>query len=171
MSPWVPVVVSAVVVLVGFATNAALIAFFLGKMKATADGQSALFAAYQESQKVLLETFRQAVADAVRRLEERLDEYDAHAIGSAKDRANFAIRLQQVEENTHGLRDHDIRFAKLEERTGLEHAAAKTSIERLDRRLENLAAQVANLARGGANSVYRTDDPPAVSPRHETGPG
>lgn len=141
MHPWIPVLVSIFVALFGIGGNLAVVAFFLGKLRAEQTGNAALVAAFQSFTK-----------DTIAALVARMHTFDEFASESSHDRATLAGRLLAVEKNTEGLPKHREDF--IEHRTECRAAEKRTEAElsRMSNAVESVQRQIANLAMRGAPS-------------------
>lgn len=153
MPVWLPVVVTLVLGLFGLAVQAAMLAYFVGRMK---EGQ--------ESQKQLVAVFQSFTEKAIGGMLERLASFDEMALQSKGERVELQTRLAHLEHNTDGLREMPIVVAKLEA-TFAAHAqhsddrwAAATvqgekRWEQATRAMEGVQRQLATMMQKGAGIV------------------
>lgn len=92
MAPWVPVVVTLVLGVVGLGIQGLLLAYFLGRMKE-----------HQSGQAQLVDTFQQFTQQALAALTTRMAALDSIASESKSDRAAITARLGGIEQSTDGL--------------------------------------------------------------------
>lgn len=103
MESWLPFAISAAMALLSVGVNVVLVAFFLGKTKATQDGQAALFAAYQKSQETLLDSFRLYLSDTISGLRREIERFSSFSDSSRVSQAELNQRLTQIEKNVDGM--------------------------------------------------------------------
>lgn len=155
MNPWTPVLVSGFVALVGVGGNAVLIAFFLGKMRATQDGFEKLFRAYQDF-----------TAQTLAGLAARMAQLDRSGDASATDRARMNVRLDQLERGSGETRELRDELMKLSARAELHHRELDLGVARLRRSSAQMQRQIATLATGRAGVAFTTEPfgPPRAGP-------
>lgn len=157
MTPaWAPVLVSVLVALLGVGGNAVLVAFFLGKLRATQDGFEKLFRAYQD-----------VTTHALTELAARMRHVDASGDASAVDRARLNVRLDQLEAAAGEARDLRDELMKLSARGDLQHRDLAQAVARLRRTQAQTQRQIASLATGRAGVVFTSEPfgpPPGDKP-------
>jgi hypothetical protein len=144
--PWFSALLSLAVALLGVGGNAVLVAFFLGKLRATQDGFEKLFEAYQAF-----------IGHTLATLGSRMSAFDAFGDASATDRARINVRLDQLErgaEETRSLRDE---VMKLSARAEVQHRELGGEVSRLRRSTVQIQRQIASLATGRAGVAFTTE--------------
>lgn len=142
MSPWIPLIVTIIIAIVGLAGQGVLVAFFLGKMRER-----------QVGQELLVDSFQKFTEQTVAALMTRLGQFDSMQTESVKDRAALNARLTNLETNTAGLghlREEFITYRA----TQTEHGKRlESDLARVGQGVESLQRQMANLVSGRAGQV------------------
>lgn len=143
MSEWTPVIVTIVLGLVGLAIQGFLLAYFVGRMREHQEGQGRLVDAFQ--------TFTERALTA---LTDRMTVMDTFAQQTNSHRAELSARLGAVEASTEGLPRFREEFARQSATTIAHQTRIESDMERINRAVEGLQRQVANLAiHGGGATV------------------
>ena len=150
--PWFSALLSLGVALLGVGGNAVLVAFFLGKLRATQDGFEKLFGAYQEF-----------IAHTLGALAARMSAFDASGDASATDRARINVRLDQLERGADDVRRLRDEVMKLSARGEIQHRELGGEVSRLRRSTVQIQRQIASLATGRAGVAF-TSEPFGPSP-------
>lgn len=164
LSPWVPVIISALLGIVGLGAQAVLVAFFLGKLRSQQDGQRDLFNAYQQSQKTLTETqtaatgallqaFTQQFTAAIAGFQTRLGDFESWNDKHRVNAAEIDVRLGAVERNTENSRQGAENLIRLQTRFDSFVEAWGKADERTQRDLTSLQRQMANVATNGGGQL------------------
>jgi hypothetical protein len=137
VSPWLPVIISACVLLFGIAAQLAAFAYFTGRMKGGQDATNALVAG----------------------LISRMDTFDRGQLSNAQEKGDIGARLEHLERNTANLgaisdkvSRLDERFSSFERRDTDRHELYRTHFDALQR-------QIAGLAGLGPGSVIELTAP------------
>lgn len=142
-SPWLPVVISIVVLLVGVAVQLAAFAYFTGRMKGGQDATNALVAG----------------------LISRMDTFDKSSINRAEEKGDLSARLEHLERNTSALVGMGNDLARLDERfVGFERRANDRD-EHYRISLDSIQRQIGALATGAAGRVVELPARPSRGSR------
>lgn len=182
LSPWVPVIISGLLGIVGLGAQAVLVAFFLGKLRSQQDGQRDLFNAYTASQKTLSETqtaatgallaaFTSQFQMAIQGFQTRLADFetwnDKHRVSAAE----IDVRLGAVERNTEQSRAGAENLIRLQTMFDAFVGTWSKADERTQRDLQSLQRQMANVAaHGGGVLVELPPTAPAQAVRARRAP-
>ena len=142
MSPWIPVVVTIILGLLGLAVQGLLLAYFLGRMKEHQQGQAALVATFQR--------FTEGALDA---LTARMSAMDKFASESTSHRAELSARLGTVEASTDGMPRFREEFAEHRAEARAFMRRMESDMERVNMALEGLQRQTASLAVNGPGKL------------------
>lgn len=135
LQPWIPVLVTIVLGLVGLGIQGLALAYFIGRMKENQTGQAALVEAFK--------TFTTKTLDA---LLLRMGTVDSVLSAAGADRAAIHQRLQGIERDTEGLRDDREQFAAFRATTTAHQDRTEAELGRILQALEGQQRQLANLA-------------------------
>lgn len=146
MTPWLPVIVTVALGVIGLAIQGALLAYFIGRMKEHQAGQEKLVGVFQ--------SFTEA---AITGLTSRLGVLDEIAAESKADRATLNAKMTQVERNTEGL--GGLREALAAYRATFEATRdrQKDDLDRLNRGVESVQRQLAQIASRGGGGIVPMD--------------
>lgn len=142
MPPWLPVVVTILLGCVGLAIQAAVLAYFLGRMKQ-----------HQESQSVLVATLQNFTAKAIDALTNRLGAVDSFTAESKADRSALSARLTALERNTDGLQKLKEDFAGFMGGARAHQERVESDISRLNNGVEGMQRQIGQLAIHGPGQL------------------
>lgn len=142
MHPWIPVVVTVALGLIGLAIQACLLAFFIGKMREQQAGQERL-----------VNVFREFTEKAIDAMMTRLGRFDEIAAESQADRATLNAKLSVVERNTDGLQGLREAMAAHAATFGAHRERQEADMEKLNRAMEGVQRQLATLATKGPGAV------------------
>lgn len=142
MPPWLPVVVTILLGCVGLAIQAAVLAYFLGRMKQ-----------HQESQATLVETLQNFTAKAIDALTNRLGAVDSFTAESKADRSALSARLTALERNTDGLQKLKEDFAGFMGGARAHQERVESDISRLNNGVEGMQRQIGQLAIHGPGQL------------------
>ncbi len=137
VSPWLPVVISGFVVVVGVGVHVSTFAFFSGRMKAGQEATNALVAG----------------------LISRMDTFDRAALARAEERGNLDARLEHVEKNTAGMGAIELNLVRLSERFEGAERTATARDETYRSHFDSLGRQMQGLAGLGPGSVLELTRP------------
>lgn len=135
MAPWIPVVVTLVLGLVGLGIQGLLLAYFVGRMKEQQTGQAALVAAFQKF-----------TEQAITALTARMGAVDAFTAESKSDRTNLATRLGALERLVEGLPQFREDFAAFRATSESHQGRVEAELGRILQAQEGQQRQLANLA-------------------------
>lgn len=142
MPPWLPVVVTIVLGCIGLAIQAAVLAYFLGRMKQ-----------HQESQATLVATLQNFTAKAIDALTNRLGAVDSFTAESKADRSALSARLTALERNTDGLQKLKEDFAGFMGGARAHQERVESDISRLNNGVEGMQRQIGQLAIHGPGQL------------------
>lgn len=142
MHPWVPVLVTIALGVLGLAIQGLLLAYFLGRMREHQAGQAALVG-----------TFRDFTEKALDALSDRMSAMDKFASESGSHRAELSARLGAVEAKTNGLPALGERFAAFEAKSLAHQDRCESDLQRMSMALEGLQRQVGSLAIHGPGQL------------------
>lgn len=142
MPPWLPVVVTIILGCIGLAIQAALLAYFLGRMKQ-----------HQESQATLVATLQNFTAKAIDALTNRLGAVDSFTAESKADRSALSARLTALERNTDGLQKLKEDFAGFMGGARAHQERVESDISRLNNGVEGMQRQIGQLAIHGPGQL------------------
>jgi hypothetical protein len=142
LPPWVPVFITVALGMIGLGIQACLLAYFLGKMKE-----------HQAGSQALVDAFKEFTNLAIANLTQRLDGVDEFANVSRLDRGAMTARLQSVERNTEGLQGLREGMAGLTATFQAHRERTESDLAHVNRSLEGLQRQLANLVSGGSGRV------------------
>ena len=142
MPPWLPVVVTIILGCIGLAIQAALLAYFLGRMKQ-----------HQESQATLVATLQNFTAKAIDALTNRLGSVDSFTAESKADRSALSARLTALERNTDGLQKLKEDFAGFMGGARAHQDRVESDISRLNNGVEGMQRQIGQLAIHGPGQL------------------
>lgn len=142
MQAWVPVVVTLVLGACGLGIQGLLLAYFLGRMKEHQQGQAALVSAFQKF-----------TDQAISALTARMGAVDSFTAESRADRAKLSARLTSIENLTDGLPRLREDFAGHRAESTAHMKRMEDDMARVNRSLEGLQRQVANLAVHGPGQL------------------
>lgn len=142
MPPWLPVVVTIILGCVGLAIQAAVLAYFLGRMKQ-----------HQESQATLVATLQNFTAKAIDALTNRLGAVDSFTAESKADRSALSARLTALERNTDGLQKLKEDFAGFMGGARAHQERVESDISRLNNGVEGMQRQIGQLAIHGPGQL------------------
>lgn len=135
MSPWIPVVVTIVLGVLGLAVQSVLLAFFLGRMKE-----------HQSSQNTLVATFQKFTESALTALTARMGAVDAFTVESRTDRASLQARMVSLERLVDGLPRFREEFASHRATSESHQSRVEAELARILQAQEGQQRQLANLA-------------------------
>lgn len=135
MQPWIPVVVTIVLGLVGLGIQGLLLAYFIGRMKENQMGQAQL-----------VETFQTFTTKTIDALLIRMGAVDSVLSAAGADRAAIHQRLQGIEKDTNGLQADRKSFAAFQATTSAHQERTEAELSRILQALEGQQRQLANLA-------------------------
>lgn len=142
MQPWIPVVVTIVLGVVGLAIQGLLLAYFLGRMKEHQAGQAAL-----------VQTFQRFTEGALDALTARMSAMDKFANESTAHRAELSARLGGLEQATEGMPRFREDFAEHRAEARAHMKRMEGDMERVNMALEGLQRQVGSLATHGPGKL------------------
>ena len=142
MPPWLPVVVTIILGCIGLAIQAAVLAYFLGRMKQ-----------HQESQATLVATLQNFTAKAIDALTNRLGAVDSFTAESKADRSALSARLTALERNTDGLQKLKEEFAGFMGGARAHQDRVESDISRLNNGVEGMQRQIGQLAIHGPGQL------------------
>lgn len=142
MPPWLPVVVTILLGCIGLAIQAAVLAYFLGRMKQ-----------HQESQATLVATLQNFTAKAIDALTNRLGAVDSFTAESKADRSALSARLTALERNTDGLQKLKEDFAGFMGGARAHQERVESDISRLNNGVEGMQRQIGQLAIHGPGQL------------------
>lgn len=142
MSPWIPVIVTIVLGLVGLGIQGLLLAYFLGRMKE-----------HQQGQAQLVQTFQRFTESALEALTTRMSAMDKFASESTAHRAELSARLGTVETQTEGMPRFREEFAEHRAEGRAFMRRMEGDMSRVNMALEGLQRQVGSLATHGAGKL------------------
>lgn len=142
MPPWLPVVVTIILGCIGLAIQAAVLAYFLGRMKQ-----------HQESQATLVATLQNFTAKAIDALANRLGAVDSFTAESKADRSALSARLTALERNTDGLQKLKEDFAGFMGGARAHQERVESDISRLNNGVEGMQRQIGQLAIHGPGQL------------------
>lgn len=142
MPPWLPVVVTIILGCIGLAIQAAVLAYFLGRMKQ-----------HQESQATLVATLQNFTAKAIDALTNRLGAVDSFTAESKADRSALSARLTALERNTDGLQKLKEDFAGFMGGARAHQERVESDISRLNNGVEGMQRQIGQLAIHGPGQL------------------
>lgn len=142
MPPWLPVVVTILLGCIGLAIQAAVLAYFLGRMKQ-----------HQESQATLVATLQNFTAKAIDALTNRLGAVDSFTAESKADRSALSARLTALERNTDGLQKLKEDFAGFMGGARAHQERVESDISRLNNGIEGMQRQIGQLAIHGPGQL------------------
>jgi chromosome segregation ATPase len=132
----------------GLGVQGLLLAFFLGRMKAHQEGQTALVAAFQNF-----------TEKAISQLATRMEKVDAFTAESQADRATLTARVKGIEQNTDGLPLLREQFARHVARSEAHQERLEADLARANTGIESLQRQVAQLAIHGPGRLVEMASP------------
>ena len=135
MAPWIPVVVTLVLGIIGLAIQGLLLAYFIGRMKENQTGQQALVAAFQKF-----------TEQAITALTTRMGAVDAFTAESRSDRAAITARLGAVEKLVEGMPAFREEFAAHRATSEAHQHRVEAELGRILQAQEGQQRQLANLA-------------------------
>lgn len=135
LQPWIPVVVTLVLGLIGLGVQGLLLAYFVGRMKEGQVGQAALVAAFQDF-----------TNQAIVALTSRMGAVDAFTSEARSDRAALATRLDGVDRLVAGLPQFREDFAAFRATSEAHQTRVEEELSRIARSQEGQQRQLANLA-------------------------
>lgn len=136
-SPWLPVLISVAVLLVGLAVQLATFAYFTGRMKGGQEATNAL----------------------VGGLITRMDTFDRGALDRATEKGDISARLDHVEKNTEGMGKIREELVRLRERAESAERTATARDETYRSHFDSLGRQlqsIAGMGPGGVLEIKRT---------------
>ena len=142
MPPWLPVVVTILLGCIGLAIQAAVLAYFLGRMKQ-----------HQESQATLVATLQNFTAKTIDALTNRLGAVDSFTAESKADRSALSARLTALERNTDGLQKLKEDFAGFMGGARAHQERVESDISRLNNGVEGMQRQIGQLAIHGPGQL------------------
>lgn len=142
MPPWLPVVVTILLGCIGLAIQAAVLAYFLGRMKQ-----------HQESQATLVATLQNFTVKAIDALTNRLGAVDSFTAESKADRSALSARLTALERNTDGLQKLKEDFAGFMGGARAHQERVESDISRLNNGVEGMQRQIGQLAIHGPGQL------------------
>ena len=142
MPPWLPVVVTIILGCIGLAIQAAVLAYFLGRMKQ-----------HQESQATLVATLQNFTVKAIDALTNRLGAVDSFTAESKADRSALSARLTALERNTDGLQKLKEDFAGFMGGARAHQERVESDISRLNNGVEGMQRQIGQLAIHGPGQL------------------
>lgn len=131
VSPWLPVIISGVVLLIGVGVQLAAFAYFTGRMKGGQEATNAL----------------------VLGLINRMDAFDKGALNRAEEKGDLSARLDHVEKNTEGLGSIREQLVRLTERFEGAERTATARDETYRSHFDSLGRQMQGLAGMGPGRV------------------
>lgn len=134
-SPWIPVIVTAVLGGIGLALQAVAFAFFMGRFKAEAG----------------------FTRELVGTLLKRDDDQRASAEDRAEARGQLIARLEEVERNTNGVQNLQIRVGQIDERLAGMRRDAEAFTGATSRQLDSVQRQLTALVSGSGGAVIRIE--------------
>ena len=149
MPPWLPVVVTIILGCIGLAIQAAVLAYFLGRMKQ-----------HQESQATLVATLQNFTAKAIDALTNRLGAVDSFTAESKADRSALSARLTALERNTDGLQKLKEDFAGFMGGARAHQERVESDISRLNNGVEGMQRQIGQLAIHGPGQLVELPGTP-----------
>mgnify|MGYP007071569240 CR=1 FL=1 len=135
MAPWIPVVVTLVLGLVGLGIQGLLLAYFVGRMKEQQTGQAALVAAFQKF-----------TEQAITALTARMGAVDSFTSESKSDRAAITARLGGIEKLVEGMPQFREEFAAHRATSDAHQQRVEAELHRILQAQEGQQRQLANLA-------------------------
>lgn len=135
MHPWIPVIVTIVLGLIGLGLQGLALAYFIGRMKENQAGQAALVEAFK--------AFTTKTLDA---LLLRMGAVDQVLSAAGADRAAIHQRLQGIERDTNGLQEDRQQFAAFRATSEAHQERTESELNRILQALEGQQRQLANLA-------------------------
>lgn len=147
MHPWIPVVVTVALGLIGLAIQACLLAFFVGKMRE-----------HQAGQERLVNVFREFTEKAIDAMMGRMARFDEMAAESKADRATLNAKLALVERNTEGLQGLREQMATLNATFQAHRERVEVDLEKQVMAMEGVQRQLATLATKGPGAVVEWAD-------------
>jgi len=135
VQPWIPVIVTIALGVVGLGIQGALLAFFIGRMKENQLGQAALVAAFQ--------TF---TAQTIAGLMDRMKIVDEVGAATIADRASINARLMGLERATEGMPQLREDFAAHRATSEAHQARVEAEIGRILQAQEGVQRQLQTLA-------------------------
>ena len=147
MHPWVPVLVTIALGILGLTVQGFLLAYFLGRMKEHQAGQAQLVA-----------TFRDFTEKALNALGDRMGAMDKFAAESGAHRAELSSRLGALEAKTQTLPHLGERFAAFEAKSLAHQDRCEADLHRMSMALEGLQRQVATLAVHGPGQLVKLQE-------------
>lgn len=147
MHPWVPVLVTIALGILGLTVQGFLLAYFLGRMKEHQAGQAQLVA-----------TFRDFTEKALDALGERMGAMDKFAAESGAHRAELSSRMGALEAKTQGLPQLGERFAAFEAKSLAHQDRTESDLQRMSMALEGVQRQLAQLAIHGPGQLVQLQD-------------
>lgn len=143
VSPWLPVILSGLVLLIGIGVQLAAFAYFTGRMKGGQDATNAL----------------------VSGLISRMDSFDRGALSRAEEKGDLSARLDHVEKNTNAVAGMAKDLTRLDERfAGFERRASDRD-EIYRTHFDSIQRQIAALATGSAGTVVELPARPPARAR------
>lgn len=127
---------------IGLAIQAAVLAYFLGRMKQ-----------HQESQATLVATLQNFTAKAIDALTNRLGAVDSFTAESKADRSALSARLTALERNTDGLQKLKEDFAGFMGGARAHQERVESDISRLNNGVEGMQRQIGQLAIHGPGQL------------------
>lgn len=138
MHPWIPVLVTISLGVIGLGIQGLLLAYLLGRMKEHQAGQSALVA-----------TFQRFTEGAIDVLTKRMGSMDSFASETNASRAEVGARLAGLEQATEGMPRFREDFAEHRAEARAHMKRVENDIGRVNMALEGLQRQVGSLATHG----------------------
>lgn len=135
MQPWIPVVITIVLGVMGLGIQGLLLAYFLGRMKEHQAGQAALVAAFQKF-----------TDQAIGSLTERMGAVDSFTSESRSDRAALNQRLGSIEERTEGLPKFREDFAAYRATSEAHQTRMESEVGRILQAQDGIQRQLQTLA-------------------------
>jgi len=153
VSPWIPVIVTVTIFLVGLAAQGMMFAFFMGKMKTQVDSlktQSERDAAAQDKLMELHRTTLQTIIDSLLRRMEDSDQFFTRARGEYEA---LKAKVEHIDRNTAGLQDLREELARLGARFDAHHEGQNQDMAAIKRDITSIQRQLATLAVSGPGKV------------------
>ena len=157
MHPWVPVLVTVFLGLIGLGIQGAAMAFFLGKMRAEQTASAAASAANQAANRQLVDVFQAFTTKTVDAMLERLAEFDTMARDAAGARAALDQRLATVENAASGLAAVPLVLSEFKGEFNAHRQITERELAHVARNFDGVQRQLAELVRGGSGGVVPFD--------------
>lgn len=139
VSPWIPVLVTAILGLVGLAIQGALFGHFTGRLKA---GQE----------------FTRELVNAMLTKDRQREEA---ALRAAEEKGALLARIENVERNTAGVSELRETVSRMDERLGSLSRAVEEGAAQTNRHLDSVQRQIGSLVTGAAGAVVEIHKPGA----------